>query len=496
MDAVSFLIGVGLIHCCLFFFNVLFRSCSHYPYLYFLQNTGLDIQVLQIKWYTTAFNRMIVKWVMDRLKFWSAWFNIGVIISIILVPVSFLMVMKMSFDLLFGGSAQGDKNSVIILEPMLPGVNMPFNDIGYYTLTLAVCIVVHELGHALAAAREDVQVYGMGIGLIYIVPMAYTDINKEQLAALPVCNKLRVICAGIWHNVFLALVVTIVLIVTTWMWTPFYTIGSGISVKAITHNSPLLGPSGLLVQDVIYKVNDCVVKDKDDWYQCILNAVRQPTSGYCIAQKIFQEYDESVPAKHMSNGAVNCCSADSEINGSLCFEYVEGTQVAPLQLPLHSCLPARIIADQSQKFCQSSQHCSSLGTYCMRPSLDNVTKVVQIKRQEGKDVLFFGYPGDIYRTVDVSDWIPKYNILHSEVPETLALFCKYIIAFSAGLAIINAVPCFCFDSEYITNTLTHYLLKSVIRHKSLRHAIALTITCMGSILFGINAVHMFINKVI
>jgi len=35
----------------------------------------------------------------------------------------------------------------------MPGVNLPMNQISYYLLTLLVCGILHELGHAIAAVR-------------------------------------------------------------------------------------------------------------------------------------------------------------------------------------------------------------------------------------------------------------------------------------------------------------------------------------------------------
>ncbi|XP_012261670.1 membrane-bound transcription factor site-2 protease [Athalia rosae] len=492
MDSINILIGIGLIHCTLFFFDTFFKSCSHYPYLYFLENTGLEIQVLRVKWYTTACNRMIMKWAMDRSRFWLAWFNAGVIITVLLLPIASFIILKMTFSLWIG---QSPKDSGIqTLEPMLPGVNLPLNEIGYYAATLALCSIVHEFGHALAAAREDVQVFGMGLLVAFVIPVACAHLNSEQLGALPIYNQLRILCAGVWHNIVLATLAAATLILTTWLWAPLFTVGQGVTVKTILPNSPLLGPTGLLERDTIYKINDCHVNDGDDWYHCILTAVRQPTPGYCITQKLIQDHDESVPAWHMANGAVSCCGDDSEEGGSLCFEYIEGPPAAPLQLPPHSCLPARLVILNTQRFCQYSHHCAPHEMHCMQPSLDNVTKVVQIKRREGKDVLFIGHPGEIYRTVDVSDWVPKYSFLSSDVPEALALLCKYVTVFSAGLAIVNVVPCFYFDGQYIVGAL--FLLRSKIRHKSLRQALALCVTCIGTLLLGVNLLYIFVNKII
>jgi hypothetical protein len=96
----------------------------------------------------------------------------------------------------------------------------------------------------------------------------------------------------------------------------------------------------------------------------------------------YQDFDESVPAKQKTNGVVNCCTTDSEMSGSLCFEYIEGPQAAPLHLPPHSCLPARIMINQSQSFCRTSHECLFQDTHCLKPSLDNVTKVGKSGKRE------------------------------------------------------------------------------------------------------------------
>ncbi|KAI4500217.1 hypothetical protein M0802_004634 [Mischocyttarus mexicanus] len=389
MDAVNVMIVIGLIHCSLFFFDTVFKTCSHFPYIYFLKNTGLEIHLMRIKWFTTVFNRKIIKWGMDRSKFWTAWFNTGVIISIIILPIVMIAILRATFNIWAAGPSADTKNTAVLLEPMLPGVDIPFNELGYYTITLAICTIVHELGHALAAVREDVQLYGVGMLLAFTIPVAFVNINNEQFESLPLRNRLRITCAGIWHNIILAALAAAILVLSTWFWAPLYNINNGVYIKSILSNSPLRGQTGLLEYDIIYKINNCPVKHSEDWYQCILNTIHRPAPGYCVKQSFIQEYDESVPPIQKNNGVVNCCTLDSEATGSLCFEYIEGPQGAPLHLPPHSCLPARAMINQSQNYCQASHECSSQDTHCIKPSLDNVTKIVQIKRKMGKDVLFF-----------------------------------------------------------------------------------------------------------
>lgn len=47
------------------------------------------------------------------------------------------------------------KNEEAILQPVVPGVNLPSTDLPYYLITLLVCTIVHETGHALASVRYN-----------------------------------------------------------------------------------------------------------------------------------------------------------------------------------------------------------------------------------------------------------------------------------------------------------------------------------------------------
>lgn len=166
----------------------------HYPYDSFLKNTGLTVQFLRIKWHTTAFNRFVLRLGNSGGSCCRSWltksFTVGVLIALSLVPVGIILL----FITIFGsgnaghindfssavrvGSAAGgnsgttatgtkilensSRTQTISLEILLPGVNLPLEEIGYYVATLLISTVVHELGHAIAAVLEDIPVTGFG----------------------------------------------------------------------------------------------------------------------------------------------------------------------------------------------------------------------------------------------------------------------------------------------------------------------------------------------
>ena len=80
---------------------------------------------------------------------------------------------------------------------------MPSDQTAYYLITLFLCGIFHEFGHAIAASREQVRVNGFGIFLMFIFPGAYVDLCSDHLMILSPLRQLRIFCAGVWHNLIL-----------------------------------------------------------------------------------------------------------------------------------------------------------------------------------------------------------------------------------------------------------------------------------------------------
>lgn len=79
--------------------HMFFQSCSHYPYLVFMQNTGLSVGLFQLRWYTTSLNRLILKLSFWYPKFQTNWFTFGSWITICLIVPCICLVIVSSVQL-------------------------------------------------------------------------------------------------------------------------------------------------------------------------------------------------------------------------------------------------------------------------------------------------------------------------------------------------------------------------------------------------------------
>lgn len=122
----------------------------------------------------------------------------------------------------------------------MPGVNLPLTDIGYYIVTLCAASVFHEAGHLAAARREDIPVLGVGLFVAFLIPAAFVKLATNQMSALSSQRELRILCAGIWHNVVLSIAAYLVLVLLPVLFYPIYDIGKGVVVTKVAEVSALL----------------------------------------------------------------------------------------------------------------------------------------------------------------------------------------------------------------------------------------------------------------
>lgn len=108
-----------------------------------------------------------------------------------------------------------------------------------------------------------------------------------------------------------------------------------------------------------------------------------------------QELDKSLLTQDKSSEIYNCCDEHNKAKGYLCFEDLGGFDIQTPKAAMHFCLPTRAIVESSHNSCQNNEQCFMLNDLCVKPALDNVTKVSEILNNESFDSLrdqSFGIP--------------------------------------------------------------------------------------------------------
>lgn len=148
---ISFLIVVLMIWTVVNFTDYVFKSCMLFPYLSMLERNGLSLKILRVQFYFTRFNRVVhhLGRKKPRLLYW--WFTAGTLLTIALIVPAVWVLVTTAASML-RSTATGKEESQI-LQPWMPGINLPISDIFYYVSTLVACSIFHEFGHALAAVR-------------------------------------------------------------------------------------------------------------------------------------------------------------------------------------------------------------------------------------------------------------------------------------------------------------------------------------------------------
>lgn len=343
---------------------------------------------------------------------------------------------------------------------------------------MGICSIVHELGHAFAAVIEDVPLTGFGFNVLLILPMAYTNISSEHMNSLRAWRRLRILCAGVWHNILLAAFCFAIMSMLPVLLHPFYAVDRSIVIKSMRRDSPLIGENGLSVNDEIVSINDCAVNNLDVWYACLVGTLKTPPA-YCIASEYVFEHDETASVRHIVDGIIECC--DRTNTKVMCFEYYnEDGSYSLNEIPQYMCLNIRNLMTNSLGYChQAYSKCKD--SFCVRPLMNNATALMQIKRANKPDVMYIGHPSDLARTIDVSVYVPKTFAFSANFADGIATMLKYLVVFSIGLATLNVMPCFYFDGYHIVNTIVNHCLKNVVAERSRRDCITIAISSIGMI---------------
>ena len=443
-------------------------------YLKSLDEYGVSLSFAHVRCYTTKFNRLFYVLGNSSKSVCSCWFTLGAVIGVLLMVLSVVVLVLTLYQ-----AMTVSDTSEQVLTPVMPGVNLPWSDIVYYLLTLVVCGVFHEAGHALAATAEQVRVNGFGVFMLFLYPGAFVDLHSDHLTIISPKRQLKIYCAGVWHNVILVLCAFGVMWLLPYMFAPFYSTGVGAVVTSVPHNSVLAGK--LEPGSVITRLNGCAVSSSADWQACVNHVAITPQSGYCVAEEMMH----SRPSFHENqtvlaeDGTRECCEMNSLTD--ICF-HIFYTQQRP---SVYKCLTARVVT--ARQSCMNTRDCKEVLEHaCVFPAISNPSKLVRITHSKGKDVLFLGDPRVLPFTVSISDYDPIGPSVPIWLPNLLQTLCNYFMSLSSALALLNMVPAYFLDGQWTLSVLVDLCLEKRVPDMGRRNVICNCILASGSLLLGLN----------
>ncbi|KAK7494826.1 hypothetical protein BaRGS_00013953 [Batillaria attramentaria] len=454
------------------------KKSSSRQYLHFLDKTGLSVSICQLRWYSPAFNRCFLRLGQWRPAFLRLWFTAGVFFALVTMLLSVFLLSLLAFNTVRQKPVEQQ-----VLTPVMPGVNLPSSQIWYYLLTLLVCGILHEVGHAVAAVREQVRVNGFGLFMLIMYPGAFVDLSSEHLQVVSPLRQLRIYCAGVWHNFIIVVTAILILWSLPVVLLPFYSTGHAVAITSVAENSAVSGPRGLIVGESLTGVGDCQVRSVEDWHECILTSMKEPSLGHCLPVHLIKELNTT--PKNWSQpleGEIDCCNMTSDTH--LCFLYHTRTS----QHAHFACLPARTTTDRPVCKLQSDCYLPGTEVACVYPSVDNETKLLRVFHGRRPPLLFLGHPLDLFYSVSVSQYVPNSSLVPLNLPYVVETFCKYLISLSGALVILNVVPCYALDGQFICHAFIELALRSSVPDPDLRGAIYTLIILFGTLLLALNVI--------
>lgn len=92
------------------------------------------------------------------------------------------------------------------------------NLLPYLLIAISVAVIIHELAHAIVALREGVSVRSWGIGMVFLIPVAFVELKDEEFNIATPNAKLNILSAGIFANALSSIVfwvITIAILLAT-----------------------------------------------------------------------------------------------------------------------------------------------------------------------------------------------------------------------------------------------------------------------------------------
>jgi membrane-associated protease RseP (regulator of RpoE activity) len=173
---------------------------------FFLKSRGILPSSVRVQGPLTTLHtkrgRDFLDWLAGPKRFWRAWSNVGVGITLVVMVGTFALLVFQGLTILQNPPAATQVN-----QPqnflVIPGVNdfLPLSVAPEIVFGLLVGLVVHEGGHGLLCRVEDIDIESMGLVFLTLIPVgAFVEPDEESQRAADRGGRTRMFAAGVTNN--------------------------------------------------------------------------------------------------------------------------------------------------------------------------------------------------------------------------------------------------------------------------------------------------------
>ncbi|KAL0727438.1 hypothetical protein Bca4012_023531 [Brassica carinata] len=371
-----------------------------------------------------------------------------------------------------------------------PSTRVSLSGFVYVFVSTVVTVLVHELGHALAAASEGIQMEYIAVFVAAIFPGGLVAFDHDLLQSLPSFNALRVYCAGIWHNAVFCALCAFGLFLLPVMMSPFYKHGENLVVVDVPSKSPLFGY--LSPGDTIVSLDGIRVHKPSEWLElsAILDKQNTETSnaslnnlggsrrfhhgkGYCVPISVIEEgfKGKVVENRYVCPGdltpfrSVPCSDVAARNEVSVC---LDAKDIVKLNKCGDGWLTRSDTDDSSGCVCSQGEMClqamQSPGVSWTEITYERTSSQDCSRHSEFNAsgcVGTFVFVGDLIamsRSVQLTAYQPRWlsNFCVKSFPDIIerSLTCTFHV--SLALVLLNSLPVYYLDGESILESSLQY----------------------------------------
>ncbi|KAL3523227.1 hypothetical protein ACH5RR_016061 [Cinchona calisaya] len=493
-------------------------------------------------WYcdfkTSVLNEPLFRFGRRHSRCLRVWFSVGLGFSLTaLLGVILILLWELSraVHLYKGNDGLSSllNRSLFGFSSSISGTIVSLSDVGYIFLSSILSVFIHEVGHALAAASEGIQMEYIAVFLAVLFPGALVAFNDVLLQALPRNATLRIYCAGIWHNATFCLVCALVLFLLPLILDPFYIYGESPMVLYVSPMSPL--SSYLSPHDLIISLEGTRIHNVREWKETIallneqmlqnlansgdLKGSKEFSSriGYCVPSYLIREsvqpqlennyttcpnelfafaaspcidspmLDISTEENHLRSGSIQCLNPKDVIKLKICGnnEVKSGNRSSCSCSEDESCFTPFQMPGLAWVEITYSRP-SSPG--CQKLARNSFPGYKNFGSGEMNCISSFTFVGDVIslgHALHLTSYQPRWSIhIGASLPNVLEKL--FICAFhvSLSLALLNSLPVYFLDGECILEIVLQYF--SFLRPRTRRKVLQCFLvggTCTSVLIF-------------